>query len=194
MKSVASDPRIDSYIERAPDFARPILRELRKRVHAAVPGVVETIRWGAPYFQYKDSLLGGMAAFKAHCAFGFWHPVMRDGDTFGRIESIESLPSAAAFTKLARKARKLVDDGVKGPARPKPDPGRKVSVPRDLAAALARNAKAKSAWEAFSYSKRKDYVNWIEDAKRNETRAQRVATAVQWVAEGKSRHWRYETA
>jgi uncharacterized protein YdeI (YjbR/CyaY-like superfamily) len=194
------DPRVDDYIANAPGFAKPILKELRGRMHAAVPGVVETIRWGAPYFQYQEALLCGMAAFKAHCAFGFWHPLMRDGDTSleglggWKIASIDHLPSAAAFTRLAKKARKLVDEGVKGPARPKRDPNRTLAVPGDLSAALARNAKARAAWQSFSYSKRKDYVNWIGDEKRDATRPQRVATTIEWVAEGRSRHWRYETA
>jgi hypothetical protein len=193
------DPRVDEYIENAPDFARPILKELRKRVHASVAAADETIRWGAPYFQYKDTLLGGMASFKQHCAFGFWHPLLRDGDTslegmgrFGKIASIGDLPPAAAFAKLAKKAQQLVDDGVKGPPRPKPPANRTVEVPKDLAAKLARNAKARVTFEGFPYSSRKEYVEWIAGAKREETRAQRIATTVEYLAEGKRLHWKYE--
>src|SRR5262249_51892447 len=150
-----------------------------------VPGVDETIRWGAPFFQYGGQLLGGMSAFKAHCAFGFWHPLMRGGDTslegmgrFGKIESVDGLPSVREFTKLAREAKRLVDDGVKGPKRPTPPKNRKVTVPPDLAALLAKNAKARATFDAFSYSKRKEYVEWIASAKRDETRRARLATTV----------------
>ena len=193
------DRRVDAYIKGAPEFARPILQELRKRVHASVPGVEETIRWSAPYFQYGGQLLCGMSAFKAHCAFGFWHPLMRESDKslegmgqFGKIESVGDLPSAAAFKQLAAQARKLVDVGVKGPARPKAARHRTLAVPADLVAALAKNKKAEATFDAFSYSARKEYVEWIEDAKREQTRTQRVATAVKQMAAGKKLYWKYE--
>ncbi len=193
------DPRVDAYIKHAPEFARPILTELRKRVHASVPGVEETIRWSAPYFQYGGQLLCGMSSFKAHCAFGFWHPLMRDTDKslegmgqFGKIESLDDLPSSTVFKRLASKAKKLVDDGVKGPARPKPARNRSVVVPADLKAALGKSVKALATFDGFSYSARKEYVEWIEEAKREATRAQRVATAVKQLAEGKKLYWKYD--
>jgi uncharacterized protein YdeI (YjbR/CyaY-like superfamily) len=193
------DPRVDAYIDDAADFAKPILRELRKRMHAAIPGLVETMKWKAPHFEYNDHVFAGMSAFKQHCAFGFWHPLMRNGDTslegmggFGKIGSVADLPRASEFTKLAKQAKKLEDEGVKGPPRPKPAPNRRIETPADLAAALKKNAKARATYEAFPYSSRKDYVEWITGAKREETRRQRVATAVQWLAEGKRRHWKYE--
>ena len=192
------DPRIDAYIEEANDFARPILKELRKRVHASVPGIEESMRWSAPTFLYKGKILAGMAAFKAHAVFGFWHPLMRQGDTslegrngFGRFEKLGDLPSAAAFAKLAKQAQKLADDGVKAPAKPRPGP-KPVVVPADLATAFKRNAKARATFEGFPPSARKEYVDWITGAKREETRAERLATAVEWLAEGKRRHWKYE--
>lgn len=194
------DPRVDAYVENAPEFARPILKELRKRIHGAVPGVEETIRWSAPYFQYGGQLLCGMSAFKAHCAFGFWHPLMRGHDRslegmgqFGKIESLGDLPSLSTFRQLAAKARRLVDDGVKGPARAKPPKNRVLAVPADLNAALAKNAKARAAFDDFSYSARKEYVEWIEEAKREATRAQRIATTLRQLAEGKKLYWKYET-
>ena len=193
------DRRIDDFIAEAPAFAKPILRELRKRVHANAPGVTETIRWGMPYFRYKDSLLCGMAAFKAHCAFGFWHPMMRTADKspegmgqFGRLESMADLPSAAEFARFVRKAMQLVDEGVKAPKRAPPPKDRAVMVPADLAALLAKNARARAAFEGFSYSKRKEYVDWIVGAKREETRAKRLKTAIAQLAEGKSLMWKYE--
>ncbi|APV49344.1 hypothetical protein BWI17_06425 [Betaproteobacteria bacterium GR16-43] len=193
------DARVDAYIAASGDFAKPILKELRKRVHASLPDVEESIRWSAPTFLHDGKLLAGMSAFKAHCSFGFWHPLLRRGDTslegrngFGRFETLSDLPSTAAFAKLVRQARKLIDDDVKGPKRPPPAPDRKVVVPPDLAALLRKNAKARATFEGFPYSKRNDYVEWIVEAKREETRASRLATALEWLAEGKSRHWKYE--
>lgn len=193
------DPRIDAYIEKSAAFAKPILKEIRKRMHAAVPSAVETIKWSSPYFEYKGKMLGGMASFKQHCAFGFWHPRMRTIDKslegmgqFGRILSVTDLPSEKEFAKLAKKATQLVDDGVTGPAKPRSNVKKKVVVPGDLATALRKNAKARATFEEFSYSKRKEYVNWINGAKREETRAQRLATTVAWLAEGKTLMWKYE--
>lgn len=191
------DPRVDAYLARVAPFAQPILAELRKRVHANVPGVEETIRWSAPYFQYGGTLLAGMSAFKAHCAFGFWHPLMREHDRslegmgqFGKIASIADLPSAAAFARLAKKARRLVDEGAKAPPKPK-GPRKPLILPADLEAALASNRKARATYDAFSYSHRKEYVEWVGEAKRAETRRSRVAQAVEWLAAGKSLHWKY---
>jgi len=193
------DKRIDDFIAKAPDFAKPILKELRKRVHDAVPEVTETIKWSMPYFEYGGKAFAGMAAFKAHCAFGFWHPLMRNGDTslegmgqFGRIESVKDLPSATEFARLARKAKKLVDDGVKAPKRAAPPKDRVLAVPEDLRALLAKNTKARATFEGFSYSKRKEYVEWIVGAKREETRTKRLETTIAQLAEGKSLMWKYE--
>ena len=195
------DDRVDAFIANAADFAKPILTELRRRIHANVPGVEETIRWRMPYFRYKGQLLAGMAAFKSHCAFGFWHPLMRDGDTslegmgqFGKIRSLKDLPGEASFARLAKKAAKLIDDGVKAPPRPKRDANRRIAVPADLRAELAKNAKARANFEAFSASCRDEYVKWIVEAKREETRARRVATTVIQCAEGKKLDWRYDRA
>lgn len=191
------DKRVDAYIAGAGAFAKPILKELRRRMHASLPGVTETIKWSAPTFEYKGKMVGGMAAFKAHCAFGFWHLHLRQGDTslegrngFGRIESIEELGTEKAFAALAKKAKQLIDDGVKAPPRPK-KPRVEIVVPEDLAAALKKNAKARAAFDGFSYSHRKEYVEWITEAKRPETRAKRLATTLEWLADGKPRHWKY---
>jgi hypothetical protein len=193
------DDRVDAYIANSPGFAKPILKELRRRVHAACPGVDETMKWSAPYFEYGGKLLAGMSAFKRHCAFGFWHPLMRNGDRslegmgqFGKIESIADLPSASAFEKLAKRAAKLVDDAVK-PPKPRRAAKKALVVPSDLATALKRDAKALATFDAFPYGKRKEYVSWINEAKRVETRVQRLATTLQWLAEGKALYWKYET-
>ena len=193
-----TDPRVTAYIRNAPDYAKPILTELRSRVHANVAGIEEDIKWGFPSFMYKGKIFFGMSAFKAHAGCGFWHPLMRPGDKSPegiaewKITSVDQLPSRAAFAKLAKKAKKLADDGVPVPPRPKPDPNRKVAVPKDLAALLAKNAKARATFDAFPYSKKNDYVTWINGAKREETREKRLATTVKQLAEGKSLMWKYE--
>jgi uncharacterized protein YdeI (YjbR/CyaY-like superfamily) len=139
-----------------------------------------------------------MSAFKAHAGCGFWHPLMRTTDKSPegigewRITSIDQLPSRTEFAKLAKKAKKLEDDGVKGPPRPKPNPNRRIVVPKELAARLAKNAKARATFEGFPYYKKNEYVTWINEAKREETRAQRLATTIEWLAEGKSRMWKME--
>ncbi len=193
------DPRVDAYIAKSQDYAKPILKELRSRVHENVPGVEEDIKWGFPSFMYKGKIFFGMSAFKAHAGCGFWHPLMRttgdkspEGIAEWKITSIDELPSRAEFANLARKAKKLADDGVPYPAKPKPDPNRKVVVPKDLAALLAKNAKARATYEAFPYYKKNEYVTWINEAKRDETRQQRLATTVEWLAQGKSRRWKME--
>ena len=195
---VKKDPRVDAYIAKSRDFAKPILKELRSRIHDLVPEVEEDIKWGFPSFMYNGKIFFGMSAFKAHAGCGFWHPLMRvtdkspEGIGEWRLTSVEELPSRAQFAKLAKKAKKLEDDGVKAPPRPKPDPNRKVVVPKDLDALLAKNAKARATFESFPYYKKNDYVTWINEAKREETRAQRLATTIEWLAEGKSRMWKME--
>jgi len=192
------DPRIDAYIAKAGEFARPILEELRSRVHATNPAVVETIKWGMPHFTYKDKLYAGMSAIKAHCAFGFWHPLMRPNDRsfegmgqLGKIASLADLPTRAEFARMARQAKKLTDDGVKAPAKPKAAETRLV-VPSALRAALVKSPRARAIFEAFPPSKRREYADWVAEAKTDETRSRRVATSIEWLAQGKSRHWKYQ--
>ena len=194
------DKRVDAYIAKSQDFAKPILEELRARVHEHVPGVEEDIKWGFPAFMYKGRIFFGMSAFKAHCGAGFWHPLMRTVENkspegigeFGKITAVAELPTRAAFAKLLKKAKQLSDDGVEGPKRAPPPKDRKVVVPDDLAALLKKNAKARATFDGFSYSRRKEYVDWITGAKREETRAKRLATAITQLAEGKSLMWKYE--
>jgi uncharacterized protein YdeI (YjbR/CyaY-like superfamily) len=191
------DPRVDAYIESANSFARPILTRLRKWAHQYCPECEETIKWGSPHFSYKGKMYCGMSSFKEHCAFGFWHPMMRRNDSslegmgsFGKMRSLVDLPKEGEFSRMAREAMKLTDEGVKAP--PKPKKARTpVVVPADLAAALAKNKKAKATYDAFTYSHRKEYVEWITEAKREETRAARLKQAIEWMAQGKNRHWKY---
>ena len=193
-----TDPRIDAYIAKSADFAQPVLAHLRQVVHAACPDAQETIKWGMPHFMHGGKILANMAAFKAHCALGFWHDVAKtgkDGEAmgqFGRITTLKDLPPKAQLVKLVKQVAALIDAGEK-PARavkstPKPPP----KAPEDLAVALARNAKARKTFEAFSPTNQREYVEWLEEAKRAETREKRLAQAIEWMTEGKSRHWKYQ--
>ena len=193
------DPRVDAYIAKAQPFARPILRHLRKVVHAGCPDVVETMKWSMPHFDYKGPF-SGMAAFEAHCTFGFWKASLLEGLTknedamgqFGCIRSLADLPSEKTLLDLVRQAARLNDEGVKVKRAPKP-PKAPVTVPASLAAALKKNRKAQAAFDAFSPSHRREYVEWIAEAKQDATRDKRIATALQWLAEGKSRNWKYRS-
>ncbi|MBI2826258.1 MAG: YdeI/OmpD-associated family protein [Planctomycetia bacterium] len=196
------DPRVDAYIAKSADYAKGVLMHLRRIVHSACPQVEEAIKWGHPSFLYKG-ILCGMAAFKAHCTFGFWHKSMRDatagkdgGETamgqFGRITRLTDLPKEAEIARLVKRAKRLHDDGVKAPAAPKPKRRQPLRIPADLSAALRRNKKAQKTFDDFSYTNRKEYVEWIVEAKRAEAREKRLATAIEWMADGKSRNWKYE--
>jgi len=200
-----TDPRVDAYIAKSADFARPVLRHLRKPVHEGCPGAEETLKWSAPAFLHGGRILCEMAAFKAHCTFGFWHKEMAavlgsDGErageamgSLGRITSLDDLPSDAAMLRYIRKAAALNDSGAPGRPRPAAKPAKARPVPADLAAALKKNRKAAATFEGFSTSHRNEYVEWITEARRDETRAKRLATALEWLADGKHRNWRYES-
>ena len=192
-----TDPRVDQYIAKSADFAKPILTHLRKVVHAACPDVEETMKWSAPHFDYKG-MMCGMSAFKSHCAFGFWKsslvldgPGSRDAmGHFGRITSVRDLPSDRVLTGYVQKAAKLNDAKVKVARKPA-QPKKPLSIPADFAGALKKKPAARKAFDAFSPSHRREYVKWITEAKTDATRQKRVATAVEWLAEGKSRNWKY---
>ena len=196
------DPRIDAYIADAAPFAQPILKHLRTIVHKGCPQVEETMKWSMPHFDYKG-IMCGMAAHKQHCSFGFWQGselALRGMDKsadgmghFGRITSLADLPDAETLIGYVRKAVALKDSGAKKPAqaKAKKQPG-EVELPGYFTAALRNNKAAQQTFEKFSYSHRKEYVEWITSAKRDETRESRLATAIAWLAEGKSRNWNYE--
>jgi uncharacterized protein YdeI (YjbR/CyaY-like superfamily) len=195
----SKDKRVDAYIDKSAEFARPILRELRDIVHEACPEAEETIKWGFPHFDYKG-MLCSMAAFKQHCAFGFWKSelVLRDNKSpdamgqFGRLTSVKDLPTRRVLIGYIKKAQELNDAGIKA-ARPKPRAEKKeLVVPEYFTAALKKNKKALATFEGFPYSHKKEYVQWVTEAKTDETRQRRLATSVEWLAEGKSRNWKYE--
>ena len=198
MPAMANDPRIDAYIAARADFARPILEWLRARVHAASPEVEETIKWSMPFFTYKGKPLANMAAFKAHASFGFWArsdiSTGREGEAmgqYGRIESLADLPDAGAIEEQVRGAVALIDAGATTKRAPAGAKG-EIAVPPELTAALAGDEAAAATFEAFPPSCRREYCEWIADAKRPETKAKRVAEAVGWMRDGKRRHWKYE--
>ena len=196
------DPRVDAYVERSAVFARPILLHLREVVHAACPEVEETIKWGFPNFSYRGGILCSMASFKAHCSFGFWLAREVLGDEmseeamgqFGRVTTIRQLPTKAQLTRYIRKAMQLSEAGVKAsrssskPSRAK----REVVVPEELRQALARQPATKAQFDAMSPSHRREYCEWIAEAKKPETRERRVLKAMEQIAEGKSQNWKYE--
>lgn len=194
------DHRIDAYIAKAADFAKPILVEIRERVHQACPDVEETIKWSMPHFDYHGTLCR-MAAFKAHCAFGFWKGELVTGSSraeqdamgqMGRIGTISDLPSKAKMAAMLRKAMQLNIDGVAAPHIAERKAKAPLPVPDDLAAGLKKTPKAKAAFEAFTPGKRREYIEWIIEAKTEATRAKRLTMALEWIAEGKARNWKYE--
>ncbi|MHA4742591.1 YdeI/OmpD-associated family protein [Dyadobacter sp. MSC1_007] len=200
-----TDPRIDAYIVKSANFAVPILEYLRSVVHMACPEVKETMKWSFPHFEYKKSILCSMASFKQHCAFGFWlGSQLTDPDNLlasgsektsmgqlGRITSLEDLPDEERLTGFIREAMQLIDSGVKQKKEEKSKTVRELVVPEYFLEALKENKDALETFTNFSYSQKKDYVDWIVEAKTEDTRERRMATSVEWLSEGKIRHWKY---
>ena len=193
------DPRIDAYIGKSADFAKPILLHLRKLIHAGCPDVEETLKWGHPSFMYKG-ILCGFAAFKEHCTFGFWKGALIVGNNkgkiaeamgqFGRITKLSEFPKDSIMLGYIQEAAELNDAGIKVPSKPKPIK-RKLSTPGYLMTVLRKNKKALTAFENFSPSHKKEYIEWITEAKTEETRTKRLETAITWMSKGKSRNWKY---
>jgi uncharacterized protein YdeI (YjbR/CyaY-like superfamily) len=198
---MSTDKRVDAYIAKAPEFAQPILRYIRETVHEAVAETEETVKWGSPFFEYKG-ILCGMSAFKAHCALVLWKSkhILPDGQksagamgAFGRLTSVKDLPSKKVLIGYFKKAKQLNEEGVGSPvaARTKKEK-KELIVPPYFLTALKKDKKAKTTFDAFPYSKQKDYIEWLNEAKTDETRNKRLATSLEWLAEGKARHWKYE--
>lgn len=189
------DPRVDEYIEQAADFARPILTHLRALTHRALPGAEEAIKWGMPHFLVQGKNVAGMAAFKAHCTFVV-HGDGRQGDAmgqFGRITAVGDLPpEGELIEKLQAAQARVLEKGTAlkcaAPRAPKPE----IPMPEDFAAALAAAPAAQGHYDAFSPSQRREYLEWITEAKTQTTRARRMAQAAEWISEGKRRNWKYE--
>jgi uncharacterized protein YdeI (YjbR/CyaY-like superfamily) len=202
------DARVDAYIAKSADFAQPILNELRDIVHEGCPDTEEAIKWSMPFFLYQKGILCYMAAFKQHCGFGFWNgrAVLGEAMVFseggrekegmgnvGRITSLKDMPSRRVLIGYVKKAKQLKDDGVKPPTRSKPrGPVKEPPTPDYMTAALKKNKKALAAFAAFPPGRRKEYIEWLTEAKTDATRQKRLDTAIEWIAEGKSRNWKYE--
>lgn len=186
------DPRVEEYIERAPDYAKPILTRVREAIHAACPEVEETIRWRAPSFD-DHGIICNMAAFKAYAAVMFWKGALIPGaeEKLGRIENVDDLPPKKELVGFFKTAARLNRDGATVPkkAKAKKPPS---TVPPALSAALKKSPKARAAFDALSPSHRREYAEWIADAKRDETRDARVAKALAQLGEGKSLNWKYQ--
>ena len=197
------DSRIDAYIAKSADFAKPILKHLRKVVHAGCPEVVETMKWSMPHFDHKG-LMCGMAAFKEHCGFGFWKAdlVLDRGEdreksgigSFGPVRSLADLPNEKTLVGYVKKAAALNEAGVQVPRRTQPKKRKPLPMPADFTAALKKNRKARKTFDDFSPSHRREYIEWITEAKREETRKERLAKSLKWLAEGKARNWKYMPA
>jgi len=193
-----TDKRVDAYIAAQPDFARPILAHLRDMLHEACPECEETMKWSRPSFLYKGKILAGFSGFKAHAAFGYWNDSMLSQEEknrsamgqFGRLTSLADLPDRATLVALTRKSMALIDEGAKPPRATAKKPP--FTVPQDLRAAIDAVPAAKTTFDAFPPSCQREYVEWVTEAKRDETRAKRLAQTVEWLAEGRKRNWKYE--
>lgn len=198
-----TDKRIDAYIARSADFARPILEHLRRLVHRACPDVKETVKWGFPHFEHKG-ILCSMAAFKQHCTFGFWKATLMSdphrlfskvGKTamghLGRIEKLADLPPDRVLVEYIKDAVRLNADGVALPQKKRREPRKPLRVPPYMKQALTANKRAKRTFEAFSPSHQREYIEWITEARTEATRTKRLAQAIQWMTEGKERNWKY---
>jgi uncharacterized protein YdeI (YjbR/CyaY-like superfamily) len=196
---MSRDWRIDAYIANAAPFARPILEHVRARVHAAAPEAEETMKWSAPGFTVDGKILLMMAAFKQHAALNFWRgQELGDGSPkagamgqFGRLASVDDLPPDPELDALIREAAALARTAP-APRKVKHEPKPPAELHPDFAKALDANPKAKATLDGFPPSARRDYLDWIGEAKQDKTRAKRIADAVEWLSEGKRRHWKYE--
>lgn len=191
---------VDAYIAKAPEFARPVLTKIRAAFHQGCPELEEKIKWGVPSFEYKG-MMGGMAAFKHYVTFGFWkQSLMKDPKKIfqrdtpmasGRLTSTSDLPPDKVLIAYVKEAAALNDNDVKLPRPPRAKVAAALPVPADLSKALKNNAKANATFTGFSPSQRNEYVEWITEAKQEATRTQRLDTAIEWIAQGKPRNWKY---
>lgn len=190
------DPRIDAFIAKAQPFAQPILSHLRDAIHRACPHMAETIKWGRPAFENEGRIVAVLGAFKAHASLTLWKMGEAIGrgeegaGRFGQLTSLADLPDDAELIRIIQATASARAESA--PPKPKKAPRAELPVPEELAGALAQAAVAKATFDAFSPTNRRDYCEWIAEAKKPETRAARVAQAVEWLAEGKTRHWKYQ--
>jgi uncharacterized protein YdeI (YjbR/CyaY-like superfamily) len=204
------NPKVDLYIAQAKPFAKPILNHLRELVHQACPGVQETMKWSRPFFEYKGVILGNMSAFNAHCSFGFWGQeigavlheakvLQEDGmGSLGKIATLEDLPAKKQMLQWLKQAKTFIDNGQytspiaarnKVVKAPKPQ----LPTPPEFTEALRSHPKAAQTFQSFAPSCQREYLEWFADAKLQATKEKRIAQAIEWLNEGKQRHWKYQT-
>ncbi len=194
------NPLIDAYIEKANPFAQPILLHLRELVHEVCMDVEEKVKWGMPFFDYKGPMCM-MAAFKQHCTFGFWkYTLMKDLNistnvetihgNLGKILNMKDLPSDKKMKALIKKAMQINDDGLKI-IKANPAPQKVVEVPANVMTAIKKNKLALATFTAFSPSHKREYINWITEAKTEATKEKRITQMIEWLEEGKDRNWKY---
>ena len=192
---MARDPRVDAYIAKSADFAKPILKHVRRIVHKGCPRATETLKWGVPAYDHQG-ILCMTAAFKAHCGLVFWKSGLIERNSgqpahFRRITSVQDLPPERTLVALVKEAARLNAEGINRPSRPRAA-AKPVKVPAYFLAALKKKRKALAAFKAFPPSHKREYVEWIDSARTDETRQRRMATALEWIASGKSRNWKYQ--
>jgi uncharacterized protein YdeI (YjbR/CyaY-like superfamily) len=205
MKAAQSfDPRVDAYINKSAAFAQPILTHLRELVHKSVPDIEESIKWSMPFFTYKGQMFGNIAAFKAHCSFGLFGGAMKayleeqgiakNGSmgAMGKITTLKDLSPNKVLAGYLKQAATLIDDGAKTMTRPKKAAKPAPEIPTELAAALKKNKAATKVWNDFAPGSQREYAEWITEAKRAETKEKRIVQAIEWIAEGKQRNWKYQ--
>jgi len=211
MATQSFNPKVDAYLAKAQPFAQPIMGRLRELVHEGCPAVEESIKWGMPFFEYRGAILCNMVAFKRHCRFGFWGKeigavlraanvsVKNSADSLGKITSIDNLPADKQMIDWVRQAAAFIESGNhtspiaanRQAAKTKPKKAA-VKMSAEFAATMKKSKKAAAAFAKFSPSAKREYIEWIADAKRPETRDQRIATAIKWIVEGKQRNWKYQ--
>ena len=209
MSTGSFNPKVDAYLAKVRPFAHPIMSHLRKLVHEGCPEVAETIKWSRPFFEYRGAILCNMSAFNEHCSFGFWGQeigaVLREakalrGDamgSLGRIKTVKDLPSDKLMLDWIRQATGFVDRGeytspIAARRKVAKPPKAPLKMPAEFAKALRKNKKASVVFAAFSPSCKREYMEWIAEAKRPETRDKRIATATEWISQGKQRNWKYQ--
>jgi uncharacterized protein YdeI (YjbR/CyaY-like superfamily) len=172
-------------------------------VHKACPEVEEKIKWGMPHFDYKGEMMCSMASFKQHAVFGFWKAALMKDKVLletaksevamghlGRITSLNDLPSDKQIMSWIKEAMDLNDRGIR--AKKKPVEQKAVEVPGFVVKALKENKQAWTIWENFAPGHRKEYVQWITEAKTEATLEKRLQQTIEGVAEDKGRNWKYE--
>jgi len=196
--------KVDAYIAKSADFAKPILIHLRELVHRAAPEITEGLKWGFPFFDYKGPVCQ-MASFKQHCAFGFWKAkllldpkgyVKGEGDeaaagSFGRITSLQDLPPDDVLIGFIHQAIAINEKGIKVEKKPAAPKAEVIMTP-EFDQLLKANLAAMDHFEKFSPSKKREYLEWFAEAKSDATREKRMLQALEWIAEGKSRNWKYQ--